>query len=213
MGAELKLWRTEVALPLTGLKANVCESRDAFGHSKKEWTALLDQLLVAYCIPYVIVLSASSKPAARHLQSSPWLQFFLSPQHLEYHCHYLCCSVARLYLTLQDSSWTGACQASLSFTISQSLFKFMSTESVTLSNHLILCHPLLLLPSVFAFALPTWIIQANLLSREWMIRKFFICYIYSPLYKLTYLKVLVIRMWTAFSDHYSAYYKGFSWCI
>lgn len=36
MGAELKLWRTEVALPLTGLKANVCESRDAFGHSKKE---------------------------------------------------------------------------------------------------------------------------------------------------------------------------------
>ena len=34
-------------------------------------------------------------------------------------------------------------------TISQSLLKFMSTESVMLSNHLILCHPLLLLPSVF----------------------------------------------------------------
>ena len=150
MGAELKLWRTEVALPLTGLKANVCESWDAFGHSKKEWTALLDQLLVAYCIPYVIVLSASSKPAARHLQSSPWLQFFFfSPPHLGYHCHYLCCSVARLYLTLQDSSWTGARQASLSFTVSQSLFKFMSTESVMLSNHLILCHSLFLLPSIF----------------------------------------------------------------
>ena len=39
--------------------------------------------------------------------------------------------------------WTAACQASLSFTISQSLFKFMSIESVMLSNHLILCHPLL----------------------------------------------------------------------
>ena len=35
------------------------------------------------------------------------------------------------------------------FTISQSLLKFMPTESMMLSNHLILCHPLLLLPSVF----------------------------------------------------------------
>ena len=41
------------------------------------------------------------------------------------------------------------CQASLSFTISRSLLKLMSIESVMLSNHLILCHPLLLLPSVF----------------------------------------------------------------
>ena len=41
-----------------------------------------------------------------------------------------------------------ACQASPSFTISQSLFKLMSMESVMPSNHLILCHPLLLLPSI-----------------------------------------------------------------
>ena len=46
-------------------------------------------------------------------------------------------------------SWTAALQAFLSFTISQSLFKFMSIESVMLSNHLILCCPLLLLPSIF----------------------------------------------------------------
>ena len=39
--------------------------------------------------------------------------------------------------------WTAACQASLSFTISQSLQKFMSIELVMPSNHLILCHPLL----------------------------------------------------------------------
>ena len=45
--------------------------------------------------------------------------------------------------------WTAAHQASLSFTISQMLLKLMSTESVMLSNHLILCHPLLLLPSIF----------------------------------------------------------------
>ena len=45
--------------------------------------------------------------------------------------------------------WTATYQASLSFTVSQSLFKFMSFESVMLSNHLILCHPLLLLPSMY----------------------------------------------------------------
>ena len=45
--------------------------------------------------------------------------------------------------------WTAACQASLSFTISRSLLKFMSIESVMPSNHLIPCHPLLLLPSIF----------------------------------------------------------------
>ena len=46
--------------------------------------------------------------------------------------------------------WTAAHQASLSFTVSQSLLKFMSSESVMLSNHLIFCRcPLLLLPSIF----------------------------------------------------------------
>ena len=45
--------------------------------------------------------------------------------------------------------WTAACQASLSFTLCRSLLKLMSTECVMLSNHLILCPPLLLLPSIF----------------------------------------------------------------
>ena len=45
--------------------------------------------------------------------------------------------------------WTAACQASLSSTVSQSLLKFMSIESVLLSSHLILCCSLLLLPSIF----------------------------------------------------------------
>ena len=45
--------------------------------------------------------------------------------------------------------WTAACQGSLSFTISQSLLTLMSIESVMPSNHLILCHPLHLLPSIF----------------------------------------------------------------
>src|SRR5574337_574262 len=45
--------------------------------------------------------------------------------------------------------WTAACQASLSITNSQSLLKLVSTESVMPSNHLIQCHPLLFLPSIF----------------------------------------------------------------
>ena len=45
--------------------------------------------------------------------------------------------------------WTTAHQASLSITNSRSLFKLMSIKSVMPSNHLILCHPLLLLPSIF----------------------------------------------------------------
>ena len=47
------------------------------------------------------------------------------------------------------TSWAAAHQVSLSFTISQSLLKLMSIESVMPSNHLILCRPLLLLPSIF----------------------------------------------------------------
>ena len=50
---------------------------------------------------------------------------------------------------LLATPWTVARQSSLSINNSQSLFKLMSIESVMPSNHLILCHPLLLLPSIF----------------------------------------------------------------
>ena len=53
------------------------------------------------------------------------------------------------HVQLFVTPWTAACQAFLSITNSQSLLKLMSIESVMPSNHLILCHPLLLLPSIF----------------------------------------------------------------
>ena len=59
-----------------------------------------------------------------------------------------CCSVAQSCLTLA-TPWPAARQASLSFTVSQSLLKLTSNESWMPSNHLILCHPLLL-PLVFS---------------------------------------------------------------
>ena len=61
-----------------------------------------------------------------------------------------CSSVTQSCPTLCVSNWwTAACQASLSITNSQSLLKLKSTELVMSFNHLILCHHLLLLPSVF----------------------------------------------------------------
>ena len=53
------------------------------------------------------------------------------------------------HVWLFATSWTAACQASLSMTNSWSLFKLTSIESVMSSNHLILCCPLLLQPSIF----------------------------------------------------------------
>ena len=52
-------------------------------------------------------------------------------------------------VSLSATPWTAACQASLSLTVSQSLLKLMSIESVMPFNHLVFCHPLLLLPSIF----------------------------------------------------------------
>ena len=56
-------------------------------------------------------------------------------------------SLSRVWLF--ENPWTAARQASLSITNSQSLLRFMSIKSVMPYNHLILCHPLLLLPSIF----------------------------------------------------------------
>ena len=53
------------------------------------------------------------------------------------------------HVRLFATSWTAARQASLPITNSQSVLKLMSIKSVIPSNHLILCHPLLLLPSIF----------------------------------------------------------------
>ena len=70
----------------------------------------------------------------------------------------LCCAKSLQFSSFQSLSrvwlfaapWTVACQASLSITNSQSLLKLMSIESVMPSDHLILCLPLLLLPSIFS---------------------------------------------------------------
>ena len=68
------------------------------------------------------------------------------------HC---CCSVTKS-CPIPWNPWTAAHCAPLSSAVSQSLLKFMSTESVMLSNHLILCHTLLRLSSVFPMNIQGW---------------------------------------------------------
>ena len=65
---------------------------------------------------------------------------FVSVQFSQFSCSVVSDSV---------TPWAAVCQASLSITNSQSLLKLMSIKSVMPSIHLILCHPLLLLPSIF----------------------------------------------------------------
>ena len=88
--------------------------------------------------------------------SRSWLKFW----NRNYEASVFVCSYVFIYVLfssvqslsrvqLFEAPWTAARQASLSITNSRSLLKLMSIESVMPSNHLILCHPLLLLPSMF----------------------------------------------------------------
>ena len=84
----------------------------------------------------------------------PPLPGFQAPQQLvvkrHRHLHLLVSSVQSLScVPLSVTPWTAARQASLSITNSRSLSKLMSIESVMPSSHLIICHPLLLPPSIF----------------------------------------------------------------
>ena len=78
----------------------------------------------------------------------PCLVFLLCLCYLELICTCCCCSVPWPCPTLCDPVYCSTL-GFLSFTISWSLLKLMSIEAVMPSNHLILCHPLLLLPSIF----------------------------------------------------------------
>ena len=86
--------------------------------------------------------------------SQPSKSLYLSSTVHPHHSSLLCPTCCHSLFSCSGRSnsetpWTAACQASPSFTISQSLLKLMSIKSVMPSNYLILCHPLLLLPSIF----------------------------------------------------------------
>ena len=110
-------------------------------------------------VPFTISLQAVSLRVvladlnlfAREFVGFFFLRFF-DVDHLK-SLYWICYSIVAAAQSLSRvwlfaTPWAAACQASLSFTISWSLLKLMSIELVIPSNHLILCHPLLLLPSI-----------------------------------------------------------------
>ena len=97
--------------------------------------------------PMTLVLQRTMNPSLEDSTPTDTTDVPLGPQVNVFYFLWWC-SVAQLCPTL-STPWTTACQAPLSSTVSRSLFKFMSIESVMPSNHLILCRPLFLLPSIF----------------------------------------------------------------
>ena len=86
-----------------------------------------------------------------HLPRKPCGQELSSWQNLNYKWNFLSryrAVVQSLSMSDPGTPWAAAHQAPLSCTVFQNCFRFMSTELVMLSNHLILCHPLLLLPLI-----------------------------------------------------------------
>ena len=90
-------------------------------------------------------LPLSHFPVPKCLSCSSGFCHKVEPTYLHYQTSVQWLSPVWLFVT----PWTAACQASLSITNSWSLLKLMSIESVMPSNRLILCHPFLLLPSIF----------------------------------------------------------------
>ena len=99
------------------------------------------------------------------------------------------------HVQLFAAPWTAACQASLSITNSQSLLKLMSIESVIPSNHLILCHPhlllLLIFPSIRVF--PNESVLCIRWSKYWSFHVAFKASILLSLLLLSYVTHLFIR--------------------
>ena len=119
-----------------------CFTRFCFCH-----TAMLISHNYTY-ITYLLSLSPlpSSHPSRSSQTARLGFQCCIATSHQLSILH-ICCPVAQLCPTLQLHEWQ-TLQASLSFTVSQSLLRLMSIELVRLSNQLILCHP-----SPFAFSL------------------------------------------------------------
>ena len=113
---------------------------------------LKEDTMDKYLQMFIAVLLLITKSASSlHVQKWGWVGWrIIQGAHTEYSVIFFVVIVqllsgVRLFMT----PWSAAGQAPLSSTISQSLLKFMSIESVLLSNHFILCLPLLLLPTKF----------------------------------------------------------------
>ena len=107
--------------------------------SKEEGKKAYNQQMSSTAITQKSLCSFIKSIQCQHIKHLTVSMLKFHPQVASY-----CCSVAQ-----SGTPRTAACQVPLSFAISKSLLKFTSIESVMPSNHLILCHFLLILPSIF----------------------------------------------------------------
>ena len=144
----------------------LCVSYVSIKLKEKEETAvelrksLRKERVKEYSSNQIIKLSTSKKKKYRIIGTSlesvtghismPFLKITIQAEHQNENKVYQFSSVQSLsHVQLLGTPWTAARQASLSITNSRSLPKLMSIESMMPSNHLILCRPLFLLPSIF----------------------------------------------------------------
>ena len=121
------------------------ESYDKLSILKSKDTTLQTKVCTVKAMLFLAVMyDHSAPPLCLHIDLSGPCRTLIGAK--EIHAKYVK-SLSRVQLSV--TPWTAAFQASLSFTVSWSLLKLMSIESVMPSNHLVLCHPLLLLPSNF----------------------------------------------------------------
>ena len=119
--------------PQWGLQYHLC-------HRNSTNLSLLSEALSLFLPGAALNIALTTQRAlSQYFGTSTWIPVFSV-------C--CCCYSVVSCVWLFTTPWTAACQASLSFIISWSLLKLMSIESGMLSNHLILCHPLFLLPSI-----------------------------------------------------------------
>ena len=99
----------------------------------------------ALCSPDLILNVVFIKPLSSKAKGQPILLLLFTRLVVSNSFRFSILVEVQLFVTL----WTAACQASLSFIISWNVLKLKSIESMMPSNYLILCHPLLFLPSIF----------------------------------------------------------------
>ena len=152
--SPIVLSRSELDAERSRIKAEIREAGDkttlAAVAAESEWQGTPLTQLIAGSLGSVSGITLSRLEAYRKRIFNKENIFFyvagnVNNDNLSYLTYYLAINPVPLFVT----PWTAAHQASLSFTITQSLLRFMSIELVMLSNHLILCHPFLLLPLIF----------------------------------------------------------------
>ena len=142
-----------ISLPLTTTKYNSKHLESCFlFFQKKKWTERPYRLgqLSEFVLPDRWHPCSQNNETNQRLNSFNWAPSLHMDYNLQFIMYTSTNSVQSLsHVLLFKTPWTAAHQASVSISNSQSWLKLMSIESVMPSNHLILCHPLLLPPSIF----------------------------------------------------------------